>query len=164
MNRADCLSQLPGTQSELAINKDIVVLPDHLFCRVLALGDLEQEVWRAQDTAWDQIDEWKRDFLIEQHQSGWMHNRQPVVPDESWHRRAPWNCTNLKSHSTIILVAKDDRIRHHICERVRNMPKHQIRHHKGETTLVPNQHEEWSHPIHNHCTGSNCGSAKVSWL
>ena len=62
-------------------NQDIVVLPDHLFCRALELDDLERRIQQAQSEKAFQMEEWKDKYRLIMDNGTWALNRRTIVPE-----------------------------------------------------------------------------------
>ena len=46
---ADALSRPPGTDEGSQDNQDVIILPDHLFCRAVAINNFKQQIRSAQE-------------------------------------------------------------------------------------------------------------------
>ena len=65
----------------------MLVLPDHLFCCALNLGDLERQVYEGQKWGTSQLEEWKEKYELVKDGEVWTMNGQAVVPDNDELRR-----------------------------------------------------------------------------
>ena len=86
-NRADALSRPPGTDEGSEDNQDVLVLPNHLFCRALDLGDLERQVYEGQRWGTFKLEEWKEKYKLLKDREMWTMNGWAVVPDNDKLRR-----------------------------------------------------------------------------
>jgi hypothetical protein len=81
-NCADALSRPPGTDKGSEDNQDMIVLPDHLFCRTLTLEELEATICRSQKDHAPKLEEWGETYGIVNHRGTWTMNGRAIIPDD----------------------------------------------------------------------------------
>jgi hypothetical protein len=81
-NRADALSRPPGTDEGSEDNKDVIVLPNHLFCCALMLEELESTIHATQGEHTSKLREWEETYEITSHEGIWVMNARAVIPED----------------------------------------------------------------------------------
>ena len=84
---ADTLSRPPGTDEGSRDNQDVVVLPDHLFCRTIALDTFEQQIQSAQEAHSVWVFEQAEQQRLEEEDGVWHKEGHAVVPPDEDLRR-----------------------------------------------------------------------------
>ena len=80
---ADALSQPPGTDEGSEDNQDVVVLPDHLFTRVVDTEDLKWRILKAQEANEKTMMRWEDPYSLTREQRTWVMRGHLVVPEET---------------------------------------------------------------------------------
>ena len=81
-NKADHLSRCPDYDTGTNGNKDVVVLPPHLFVNAANMLSLEQEVYEVQKEHEGKIEELRKTHPFDQVNGHWFHKGRPVVPNK----------------------------------------------------------------------------------
>lgn len=80
-NKADLLSRPPGTDQGKGDHDQVVVLPDHLFVRLLATqSHLEEEIVRSQQQQQELMEQWVKEEGVEREGSEYYKDARLVVP------------------------------------------------------------------------------------
>ena len=84
---ADALSRPPGTDEGSQDNQDVVVLPDHLFCRAVTLDIFEQQIRSTQEAHSVWVFEQNEQQGLEETDGIWHKQGRAVVPPDEDLRR-----------------------------------------------------------------------------
>ena len=84
---ADALSRPPGTDEGSQDNQDVVVLPDHLFCRTITLDVFEHQIRSAQEAHSVWVFEQAEQQELEEAEGIWHKGGRAVVPPDENLRR-----------------------------------------------------------------------------
>jgi hypothetical protein len=114
MNRADGLLRRPDYDTGENDNQDIIVLPERLFALAMELLSLEQELWEAQETYKEQIEQLKKEYSIDIIEKKAFYQGRLVIPDdEEMKRKVLQQCHDhgLAGHpgitNTILAVTRE---------------------------------------------------------
>jgi hypothetical protein len=113
-NRTDGLSRRPDYDTGERDNKEVVVLPEHLFANTTEILTLEQQIHDAQEECEQQMNEWKEEFAFNTVKGKCFYKGQLVVPNDDELKRKvlqQFHDHQLAGHpgiaNTIIVVTRE---------------------------------------------------------
>ena len=80
-NKANHLSRCLDYDTGTNDNKDVVVIPPHLFINAVNMLSLKQKVYGVQEECKEEIEELWKTHPLDQVNRYWFHKGQPVVPN-----------------------------------------------------------------------------------
>jgi hypothetical protein len=113
-NRADTLSRHPDYDTGEKDNKDVIVLPEHLFTNATEILSLEQQVYEAQEEHEEQMKGLRKEFSMDVMEGKTFYQGRLIIPDEEELKRQilqQYHDHPLAGHpgiaNTILAVAKE---------------------------------------------------------